>query len=108
MAEATPIACSLNASAYSERLEQIRAVGRGSFQGSAERGDVVQLTFADDGTVGPALEAIAEAERACCAFLGLEVRTEPGRAFLTIAGPAEARPVIRAIVDAFGGEPHER
>ena len=101
MGSETPIACSLSAGDYRERLEQIRAIGREALIGAEDGDGAVRLVFADDAPIRAQLEDIVAAEAACCPFLDLQIGQSPEGITLTIAAPPEAAPIVRDLVGSF-------
>lgn len=99
----SPIACSLSASDYRERLEQIRELGREASVRAVDGGDTVMLMFTHGPDVRARLEQIVAAEAACCPFLHLEVEDREDAITLTIAAPAEAAPFVRDLLVSFQG-----
>ena len=47
------------------------------------------------------VERFVVAESACCAFLAMQVRDEPGTVVLDISAPDDAELVLKDLVDAF-------
>jgi hypothetical protein len=102
MSAETPIACSLGAGDYLERLKRIRGIGREALIEAEHTGDSVRLVFTDVRGVRTRLRDIVAAERACCPFLDLEIGSDPGGITLTIGAPAEAAPIVRDLIESFG------
>jgi hypothetical protein len=50
--------------------------------------------FASSAQTAERLRDAIAAEAACCSFLRMDLRSEPGALVLDIIGPAEARPII--------------
>ena len=96
-----PLACSLDAPALADRLEEMRAIGRDAFV-SAEPARGV-LRFRPAPGVRARLERIVAAEAACCPFLGLELADESDAVRLTVTAPEGAEPVVAGLVEAFSG-----
>ncbi|HEY2715995.1 MAG TPA: hypothetical protein VGI73_07230 [Solirubrobacterales bacterium] len=97
------VACSLEAGALRQRLEEIAAVGAESLTGRSTSGDTHSLRFRSDPATRERLERIVAAEAACCAFLDLDLRAEGDALVLTIAAPADGQPVADQLALAFGG-----
>jgi hypothetical protein len=95
-----PLACSLDAPALADRLEEMRAVGSDAFL-SAEADGVLRFRASPD--TRARLERIVAAEAACCPFLGLRLEEEPDALLLTISAPEGAEPVVAALVEALSG-----
>ena len=93
----TPIACSLNASDYRRRADDIREIARRALRITRPIDGGVQLTFADAGGAHARLEALVAAEAACCPFLTLDLRRSGDELVLDVTGPEEAQPVIAEV-----------
>jgi hypothetical protein len=99
----TPIACSLSADDYRERLDAIRRVGRRTLL--AVNGDVdgIRLSFRDSPRTRDDLRAIVDAEAACCPFLSIWVEDADQEVVVTVTAPPEAAPVLSDLVRSFEG-----
>ena len=62
-----PVACCLSASELAEREREIRALFEDSLRDARREPNRLDLSFADGASAR--IEALAEAERRCCAFL---------------------------------------
>ena len=94
MSTELPLACSLPAAALGRREEEIGAVFREALAGARREGRRLTLTFRDaEGTLAR-VEALAAAERECCAFLDIAVRSEDAGPVLEIEAPAGAEEVL--------------
>jgi hypothetical protein len=93
-----PIACSLSDGEQSRRLAEIGAVGRDALRGIDRNGE---LRFRSDPSTRQRLQAVIAAESECCPFLTFELRDQAGELILAIAGPDEAGPLVRELIDAF-------
>jgi len=102
MSQDLPIACSLSAREQSRRLAGIRALARAGLP--AIEGDGV-LRFSPDRATRERLEAVIAAESKCCPFMEFHLREDGGSLLLSIAGPDEAEPLVRELIDAFAGTP---
>jgi hypothetical protein len=104
MAEPIPIACSLDADSYASRLAAVRDIGEIALIRTQDHDDGVgaDVFFRDGGEIRRLLREVVEAEAECCAFLDIELDTEPNMLRLSISGPADAAPVIRDLVESFG------
>lgn len=95
-----PIACSLSAGEQAERLAEIGAIGKEALHGVAPNG---VLRFRSDQATRQRLESVVVAESACCPFLTLELTEANDELLLSIAGPGEAEPLVRELIDAIAG-----
>jgi hypothetical protein len=101
--EAIPIACSLSAADYRERLAAIAEVGASSLLGIERRSDARVLRFRPSTETDERLRAIVAAEAECCAFLDLSLAATNDELVLTIVGPDEATPIVDDLVASFRG-----
>jgi hypothetical protein len=99
-----PIACSLNASEFPERLAEMADLGRAALIDARTEPTRAQLRFAAGAGVRARVEAIVAAESQCCAFLTMRVSDEPDTVVLTIDAPEDAQLVLAELVDAFRNE----
>ena len=105
----TPIACSLNADNYRQRLDAVRELGAAALLSVNDRSDGAELTFRNTTRVREELTAIVEAENACCPFLDLSIGSDEDEdededeLSLTITAPREALAVVRDLVRSFQG-----
>ena len=97
-----PIACSLTASDYADRLNEIEAIGRDGLLRVDRGSGPPDLVFREDPEIRTALERMIEAEAACCPFLSFSMRSRGSELVLTIEGPESAEPVVRDLLDRFG------
>jgi hypothetical protein len=103
-----PIACSLDSGRLSERLGAMAELGRDALVDAHLDGRHARLWFAARRGIRARVEAIAEAEARCCAFLQVSVSHEPGTVRLTIDAPEGAEPVLAELAAAFGDPRHAR
>lgn len=99
-----PIACSLSAADYRERLDEIAEVGRSSLIDVEERPHEGVLRFRNSPSALDRLREIVSKEAACCAFLSLALRASDSEVVLTVRGPAGARPVVSDLIRSFRGD----
>lgn len=99
----TPIACSLNADNYRQRLDAVREIGAAGLLSVNDRPDGTELTFRNTTRVREELTAIVEAENACCPFLDLSIGSDEDELSLTVTAPREALAVVRDLVMSFQG-----
>ena len=99
----TPIACSLNADDYRQRLDAVRELGAAALLSVSDRSDGAELTFRNTTRVREELTAIVQAENACCPFLDLSIGSDEDELSLTITAPREALAVVRDLVRSFQG-----
>ncbi len=94
-----PIACTLEAGTYRERIASIEALTRDGLRG-VKRNDLrLELTFSPD-VVSRVREMVGK-ERECCRFLQFEL-TETGEDVrLTITAPERARDVADVLFEQF-------
>jgi hypothetical protein len=92
----TTIACSLTAAQYRDRTDEIRRFARDTLRDRHAIGGGVRLTF--DATARERLEAFVAAERECCPFLTMDLRTAGDGLVLEVTGPEAAAPVIAELL----------
>ncbi|RAZ90072.1 hypothetical protein DPM33_14640 [Mesorhizobium hawassense] len=86
--EAPPIACSLGASDFKERVADIRALAGRSLRHAERTPLSLKLTYGRE-----ALEEVTELvrkEQICCAFLSFDLKRRPQDVVLTITAPPAA------------------
>jgi len=101
MTKDVPIACSLGADELSERLAELRAIGRDAALAVSPDG---VLHFRAGAATRARLEAIIAAESRCCPFVGFDLRERDGALLLSISAPEGAEPVASDLVSAFAAE----
>ena len=89
-----PIACTLSPGELRERTAALAELAGRALRARAPIPGGERLTFAGGAAGERDLRAAVEAERACCAFLALDLRRERDRLVLDVTGPVEAAPVI--------------
>jgi hypothetical protein len=97
------IACSLNATELTQRLEEMSDLGRGALVDVRRGPGQVDLRFAGAAAVRDRVDAIAAAESECCPFLNLTVTGDQDAVVLSIEAPEEADVVLSDLVAAFSG-----
>ena len=95
----TPIACTLTATDFKERVVWIRDLNRAALRGSAREGLVLRLTY-DAGRAADVREFVRR-ESACCAFLRFEMGDAPDGIRVTVTAPEEAREAAETIFADF-------
>jgi hypothetical protein len=98
-----PIACSLSAAEYRERLAAISKVGGSSLISAEERPHHTVLHFRYSAKTRDELQTIVAQEAACCAFLDLSLGTSDEELVLRIAAPEEVRAIVDDLVRSFRG-----
>jgi hypothetical protein len=98
-----PIACSLSAAELPARLAEMASIGRTALIEAESSGRRALLRFHATPPVRDRLAAVVEAESACCAFLTMSLREEPGAISLAIEGPDGSAPIVGDLVRAFSG-----
>jgi MerR family transcriptional regulator, copper efflux regulator len=98
-----PIACSLPAGDQAKRLEEMSSLSARLLSVERDGGRGPVLRFEHDADTESRVSGIVAAERECCPFLDLSLRSEGSELCLSISGPEEAEPVIAGIVDALTG-----
>jgi hypothetical protein len=99
----SPIACSLSAAEYGERLAAISRVGGSSLINVEERPRQTVLHFRYSTKTRDELQTIVAQEADCCAFLDLSLETSDEELVLTLTAPEEARLIVDDLVRSFRG-----
>ena len=94
-----PIACTLNATDFQERVAWIRALNAKALRGSAREGLVLHLTY--DAERAADVREFVRRESACCAFLRFEMGDVPDGIRVTVTAPEEAREAAETIFADF-------
>ena len=94
-----PIACTLGAGAYRERLAWITELNRSALQSVQREG--ARLTLVYDRRAGERVREMVCRERECCAFLGFELNEDGNGLMLVITAPEAARDALDALFDPF-------
>ncbi|MEH2523777.1 MULTISPECIES: hypothetical protein [unclassified Bradyrhizobium] len=97
--EAPPIACTLTAGEYKDRLASIRALTRDALRRHERRGLVLDLYYALE-----AAERVSEMvrkEQVCCAFLTFDVRSATEEIRLSITAPESSRDAVDPLFEQF-------
>lgn len=89
-----PIACTLSSQQYEKRLAELAALADDALLSRAPIEGGERLVFAPGADNERRVRAAVAAEAACCAFLRMDLRAEPGALILDVTAPAEAGPII--------------
>jgi hypothetical protein len=89
-----PIACTLSASDYVSRRDEIAAIGRQALRSREPLAGGARLTFAAAGDTERRLREVIAAEAGCCSFLRFELGGDGQTLLLDITGPDDAQPII--------------
>ncbi len=92
-----PVACTLTPTQYADRTAQLSALAREALRSRAPIAGGQRLVFAPGAGTAERLRHAVAAEAACCSFLRMDLRSEPGALVLDVTGPAEAQPVITGL-----------
>ena len=87
--ESPPIACTLGSGDFKDRIGWIRELSAKSLQSHRRDGLMLELTY--DRSAAADVHEFVRRERACCAFLGFDVREGADAVHLTITAPPEAQ-----------------
>ena len=113
-----PIACTLQAGSYQERLAWIAALARDGLRGVSREDLRLELRYARD--VATRVRDMVSKEQDCCGFLSFEVTESEEDLYVTITAPERARDVadglfeqlvpvdMSASLRSAGNEPSER
>lgn len=95
----TPIACTLGAADYKDRLALIADLNARALQ-SAVRDDLTLILTYDRSAAGE-VGSMVKAEQACCAFLSFQTEETADGLRLTITAPPEAREAAEQLFEPF-------
>jgi hypothetical protein len=90
----TPIACTLTATAITDRIALIDALAADGLRGRARIDGGVRVRLRDTPEIERRTRALVAAEAACCPFLEFALARRDGDLLLDVTGPADAQPVI--------------
>ena len=100
-----PVACTLSAGAYAERLDLIRRIGADALLRIDRHADCVELRFRSEERIAGELREIRDAESRCCAFLRLELTDERDATVLSIASTnPDGAFMIAELANAFAAD----
>ena len=99
-----PIACSLDATEFPQRLSEMADLGRAALADIDQDEKRAELRFAAGQGIRERVEAIVAAESQCCAFLTMRVDDALDLVVLTIEAPEGAEAILAELVDGFRGE----
>jgi hypothetical protein len=98
-----PIACSLEAGAQRERLDEWRAFVTSSVLALEAEATEVRMTLdASDATLLTAA-SLGRREKQCCAFFDIGIALGPDHPVLTLRVPADAEAALATFVDSLRG-----
>jgi hypothetical protein len=95
----TPIACTLTAGDYKERLGQIAALARDSLRSHERNGLVLILRY--DVAAADQVRDMVRRERDCCAFLTLTGCEDGDEIVVTVSAPEEAEAAAETLFQQF-------
>ena len=94
-----PIACSLSAGDYKERLAWLGDLARNGLRESSR--DDLTLTLSYGPSMGERVATMVRQEQACCAFLRFEVQDTPDGIRVVITAPEPARGIVDELFAQF-------
>ena len=98
-----PIACTLQAVDYKDRLAWIAELARNGLLGSRRKDLQLELRYAS--SVVDRVREMVGKEQECCAFLTFELSETDDGVRLTITAPERARDVADALFEQFAPAP---
>ena len=96
---ALPVACTLGAGDYRERLAWIAELNRTALRHHAHDGRRLVLTYAPGS--GDRVRELVRRERECCAFLSFTLHEDPDTVRLTIDAPEAAGASAAVLLEPF-------
>lgn len=100
--EAPPIACTLPASGYQERVKSIRLLASRSLISARRAPSSLHLVYEAD-ALGEVRDLV-RAEQACCAFLDFKILEQEDGVHVTITAPADAAQAADVLFSHFAPE----
>jgi hypothetical protein len=94
-----PIACTLRAGAYQERLDWIAELNRSALRGVHREG--ARLILAYDPVAAARVREMVRREQECCAFLQLDLDEGENELTLAITAPEAAGDMLDTVFDPF-------
>jgi hypothetical protein len=95
----SPIACTLMAGDFEERLAWIADLNRDGLRASRRADLRLELTY--DPAVSHRVREMVRREQECCAFLAFGLREEAGSITLTVDAPEEVRDGVDLVFEPF-------
>jgi hypothetical protein len=92
-----PIACSLAATDYAQRVADTGDMAREALRERRPIDGGQRLVFQETSDVRRRLDAFVDAESSCCPFLTMRVHSDGAGLSLDITGPELARPIIEEL-----------
>ena len=96
---APPIACTLSADAFKERMSAIGELNRDALRGHERHDLTLVLSYAPEAAAR--VRAMVRAEQECCAFLHFEVSETSDSVRVSITAPEEARVSAETLLEDF-------
>jgi hypothetical protein len=94
-----PIACTLPADTYRQRLDWIAQLTRDGLRSHHRHDLTLELRYASD--VADRVRELVRKEEQCCAFLRFELAEHNGDILLTITAPERARDAVDLLFAQF-------
>jgi hypothetical protein len=100
-----PIACTLDAGAYQERLAWVARINRSALRSIRREGARLILTY--DPQASTSVREMIRLERKCCAFLRFKLHEDEDALTLVVVAPKETRGSLDSLFEPFltGQEP---
>ncbi len=96
---AAPIACTLGAEDYKERLAWIAELNRRSLRGDRQEGLRLELTYA--ASAAGEVRQLVQRESHCCPFFAFDLQADAASVRLAITAPPEARDAAHLLFEHF-------
>jgi hypothetical protein len=97
-----PLACALGPGDGQARMLRWRALAEKGAPRARRRGHRLEVRYRPEPGVGEELEALAAAERSCCAFVSWEVAEEGGHPVLRVTADPARPDDVAPIAALFG------
>jgi hypothetical protein len=95
----TPIACTLSAGDYKERLAEIAKLARDALWSYKRDGLILRLRY--DAVFADRVKEMVRREQDCCAFLTFELREQGREILVTVSASEKARVAAEVMFDQF-------
>ncbi len=98
-AQVVQIACTLDAGALDERVEEWRALVAASVVAVESDATSVRLRLTDSEAALLAAASLGAREKACCAFFDVAIEIQPGSRVLRLSVPEGAQEVLTSFAE---------
>jgi hypothetical protein len=97
ISDSPPIACSLTAADYRQRVADTGQVARDALRERRPIDGGARFAFDETADIRQRLEAFVAAESTCCPFLTMRLESDGDQLLLEVTGPELAAPIIKEL-----------